>query len=492
MSLDSKKDIYRYNNKGMAFDSSTMETLQEMNPKFDIEDSIYDEFIEKLTISKFKEFSLYCKEKEIDNLKHNMKLKKFQFIQIMKNVFPGKVDFFPLFEQIFNRFKLLKCKIIHNPINDNYFINNIYSNEEIDIFEISCALACFLKCFFLEKLKILFDLADIDEDGFINGVEVKKLIYTINYLFCREDNSLKVESNVALLSLASIKAKKSYDLIMKHPGNLLYVIQEEKYINFNHFISAVERIYNYKYSLMPLFISLKYSLNLNRNEKELELRSNNFNDYSKISNEVVSLFKKEGDIGKSNFDFKKSLEIEKNNNNNYQIKTANLILKQNSNNLSNNESAKSFQNLKIITSRNTNEKNLRYNINYNKICGLEVYPGKLKIKEKEKERNNIGNVVQNKYNKISFLTKSVNINENRKGGTSGYMTLVEILEEINTLINKQKKIDAGGEELSKIWNETKIQNERTSNQLSEPFPPTNIESLKPYIFDEIFQKKLLK
>ena len=316
MSLDSKKDIYRYNNKGMAFDSSTMETLQEMNPKFDIEDSIYDEFIEKLTISKFKEFSLYCKEKEIDNLKHNMKLKKFQFIQIMKNVFPGKVGFFPLFEQIFNRFKLLKCKIIYNPINDNYFINNIYSNEEIDIFEISCALACFLKCFFLEKLKILFDLADIDEDGFINGVEVKKLIYTINYLFCREDNSLKVESNVALLSLASIKAKKSYDLIMKHPGNLLYVIQEEKYINFNHFISAVERIYNYKYSLMPLFISLKYSLNLNRNEKELELRSNNFNDYSKISNEVVSLFKKEGDIGKSNFDFKKSLEIEKNNNNN--------------------------------------------------------------------------------------------------------------------------------------------------------------------------------
>ena len=150
--------------------------------------------------------------------------------------------------------------------------------------------------------------------------------------------------------------------------------------------------------------------------------------------------------------------------------------------------------MKIITSRNTNEKNLRYNINYNKICGLEVYPGKLKIKEKEKEkeRNNIGNVVQNKYNKISFLTKSVNINENRKGGTSGYMTLVEILEEINTLINKQKKIDAGGEELSKIWNETKIQNERTSNQLSEPFPPTNIESLKPYIFDEIFQKKLLK
>ena len=69
---------------------------------------------------------------------------------------------------------------------------------------------------------------------------------------------------------------------MRHPGNLSYVIQEEKYINFNHFISAVKAIYNFKYSLMPLFISLKYSLNLNRNEKELEVRTNNFNDFSKV------------------------------------------------------------------------------------------------------------------------------------------------------------------------------------------------------------------
>jgi len=192
MSLDPKKGNYRNNNIGQINDSSTMETLQEMNPKFDIEDSIYDEFIEKLTISKFKEFSSYCKEKEIENLKHDMKLKKSQFIQIMRNVFPGRPEFFPLFEKIFNRFKLLKCNIIYNQKNDNYFINNIYSNEEIDIFEINAALACFIKCFFFEKLKILFDLTDIDEDGFINGGEVKKLIYTLNYIFCREDNSLEV------------------------------------------------------------------------------------------------------------------------------------------------------------------------------------------------------------------------------------------------------------------------------------------------------------
>lgn len=486
MSLESKKDAYRNISQGLINESSTMETLQEMNPKFDIEDSIYDQFIEQLTISKFKEFSSYCKEKEIENIKHDMKLKKSQFIQIMKNVFPGRSDFFNLFELIFNRFKLLMCKIIYNPKNDNYFINNIYSNDEIDIFEINCALACFIKCFFFEKLKILFDLADTDEDGFINGSEVKKLVYTLNYIFCREDNSLKVESTVALLSLASIKAKKSFDLIMRHPGNLSYILQEEKYIHFNHFSSAVKQIYNYKYSLMPLFISLKYSLNLNRNEKELELRKSNFNDYSKISNDVVSMFKKEGDIGRSYVsyvDFKKNLAQEKSYNNN-QIKTANQIIKSQQINLSNNFIGKQNKPLQLIP-KGSSPQNLkinRYNINYNKICGLEVYPGKIKLKEKE------NSVVFNRNNVLKYpLTKSIN---DKKTNSQGYMTLIEILEEINSLINKHKRIDAGGEELSKIWIETKERNEKEANRLIEPFPPTNIESLQPYIFDEIFQKKL--
>ena len=57
-------------------------------------------------------------------------------------------------------------------------------------------------------------------------------------------------------------------------------------------------------------------------------------------------------------------------------------------------------------------------------------------------------------------------------------------------LNKHKKIDAGGEELNKIWKETKDENEVAANKLSEPFPPTTIDSLKPYIFDDIFQKKL--
>ena len=153
MSIESKKNAYSRNNYNLSKnnESTSLDSLQE---KIEIDDLVYEHFIDELTLFKFNLFSSFCKEKEIDNLKHDMKLKKFQFIQIMKNVFPGITEFYPLYEKIFNRFKLLKCKILYNPLYDNYFINGIYSNEEIDIYEISCALACFIKCFFTQKLKM--------------------------------------------------------------------------------------------------------------------------------------------------------------------------------------------------------------------------------------------------------------------------------------------------------------------------------------------------
>ena len=96
-----------------------------------------------------------------------MRLKKSHFIQVMKNSFSSSEIFVKLYEIIFNRFKLLKVEINH------YFINRIFSEEEIDIYEICCALACFVKCYFTEKIKLLYDLTDIDDDGFINENELK-------------------------------------------------------------------------------------------------------------------------------------------------------------------------------------------------------------------------------------------------------------------------------------------------------------------------------
>ena len=80
---------------------------------------------------------------------------------------------------------------------------------------------------------------------------------------------------------------------LKHPGDLNSIIEEEKYINFEQFKNAVEKVYQYKFDLMPMFISLKHALNTKRWEKEYDIKYEVFHDYGKISNEVVSEIKKE-------------------------------------------------------------------------------------------------------------------------------------------------------------------------------------------------------
>ena len=449
--------------------------------KIEIDDSVYDEFISLLTISKFKEFAENCKLKEIENIKHDMRLKKRDFIQVMKISFPSNNEnFIKLYEKIFNRFKLLKAEINHNhKYENNYFINKIFSEEEIDIYEICCALACFVKCYFVEKLKLLYDLTDIDDDGFISENEVKKLVYTVNLLFYEESNPSCTESTILTQSLASIKSKKCFNMIMKHPGNLSTIIQEEKYINFNQFLSAIEKVYQYKFDIMPLFISLKKALSTKRGEKELEIKYERFGEYGKISNEVVSEIKKEGEYGTSIFDFKKNLEL---------IKKA---CKFRSLHTSENKRKKKYINNihKLETIKKKNLKTLPtfvspfakkdlyhdiYYINYNKIAGLETYPGKFNII-----------ITDNKLFPTIKKKPYLHFNSENKKISSGYMTSQEIFDEIISLSNKHKISDEGAEELIKVGKDVN----GVAFHLKNKFRDTGTPQLGTFIFRQPNDKK---
>ena len=452
-------------------DIKTDINMYPINDNIEIEDSIYDEFIQLLTISKFKEFAENCKLREIENSKHDMHLKKSHFIQVMKNSFPNNEKFIKLFEKLFNRFKLLKVEINHNhKIENNYFINRIFSEEEIDIYEICCALACFVKCYFSEKLKLLYDLTDIDDDGFISENEVKKLIYTVNLLFYEESNPSCTDSTILSQSLASIKSKKSFNMIMKHPGNLSNIIQEEKYINFNQFLSSVEKVYQHKFDLMPLFISLKKALSTKRGEKELEIKYERFNEYGKISNDIVSEIKKEGEYGTSIFDFKKNLELIKKASKTrvmHKSKNKRKKLIHKINNLKNNKN-KNLNTLPFCASPFA-KKDLYhdiYYINYNKIAGLETYPGKFNILINESK--NFPPIKKKPF----FHINTVNF-ENKKNNM-GYMTSQEIFDEIIALSNKHKISDEGPEELIKIGKEINETAYHARNKLKEPGTPINL------------------
>lgn len=450
-----EENILNNNNKPLATTSSNFYSTEDTFYKQILPDEIYEEFIEILTIDKLHEFFECTKQKEMENLKHTMKLKKNQFIQIMKIVFiANNENFNLLYEFIFNRFKILKAELksTNHKNSDQFYISKIYSDDEIDIFEINLALTMFIKCNFETKLRLLFEITDSDDDGFINEEELKKLIFTLNYMFCDEENSFGVESTILKQSLISIKIKDSLDKLMKFPGELEKIFDVQIYIEFNTFYNALKKIDNFKYSIIPVYINMKKSLNKKKYEKEIEMKYRLFTDFSTINNEIMSNFKGKYRIGKTFYDFKKNLNtisskfsdskklffnsmksstIKKKRTNKIRF-SQKLLSKKSSNSINNNELFNSARDFYLPEDT--------FTIRYNQICGLETYAAIIKMIEK-----NISKRTLYTQNKDKDYQKTLGKNimnklfpEYYKENISNYMTLNEILYEINILLNKHK------------------------------------------------------
>lgn len=149
-----------------------------------IKDIIYDEFQKSLSVSKILSLSNKLKE----NSSNGCCLHK-RFITAMQETFENIYIFSNLYELIFNRFKVLKCSLMNQ--REKYFVTNIYPLEKINIYEICCSLSIFIKCEFDDKIKLLFELSDIDDDGFLNEQEIIKMITTLNFIFCDEETPIK-------------------------------------------------------------------------------------------------------------------------------------------------------------------------------------------------------------------------------------------------------------------------------------------------------------
>lgn len=450
-----EENILNNNNKPLATTSSNFYSTEDTFYKQILPDEIYEEFIEILTIDKLHEFFECTKQKEMENLKHTMKLKKNQFIQIMKIVFiANNENFNLLYEFIFNRFKIFKAELksTSHKSSDQFYISKIYSDDEIDIFEINLALTMFIKCNFETKLRLLFEITDSDDDGFINEEELKKLIFTLNYMFCDEENSFGVESTILKQSLISIKIKDSLDKLMKFPGELEKIFDVQIYIEFNTFYNALKKIDNFKYSIIPVYINMKKSLNKKKYEKEIEMKYRLFTDFSTINNEIMSNFKGKYRIGKTFYDFKKNLNtisskfsdskklffnsmksstIKKKRTNKIRF-SQKLLSKKSSNSINNNELFNSARDFYLPEDT--------FTIRYNQICGLETYAAIIKMIEK-----NISKRTLYTQNKDKDYQKTLGKNimnklfpEYYKENISNYMTLNEILYEINILLNKHK------------------------------------------------------
>ena len=232
-------------------------------------EKLLDDFVSDLTKDKIKTFNKMAREKliEIKSIskeqreENKFKLSKYSFINIMTNIFSDKYD--KIYEHLYKRFQNIKYDIKLDRIKNNnlmsenekdcFFITNIINDEkELDVYEITVALILFTNYDFKEKMHLLFHITDVDGDEFINQNELKNIINTSHHIFADEENSSK--SSIVNQSVANIKANQIIENILYHPGLLFNIIKHEKYFTFIELYNAIEKIYNYKYVVLPSFI----------------------------------------------------------------------------------------------------------------------------------------------------------------------------------------------------------------------------------------------
>ena len=256
-----------------------------------LSDEVYNEFLNLITREKIINFPNECiKYKEKHHIKeHGDRIPKTLFLNIFEKMFYSpKYYFKDLFNLFFDKFCCQKCLFKQENTKDLYSLREIIPIEEIEIYNVSLALLTFFKTDFENKLKILFELTDYDNDGLINEREIKKMFFNMNLLFSSESSEFKSNSNLIYRSLANIKASRYYNMLMFNPGGLYNIIQKEKFIPFDVFYNSIKKIKDYKYSLFPFHISLKEYLDTPKSEIEYLIKENNVNDFITVSNNLIS------------------------------------------------------------------------------------------------------------------------------------------------------------------------------------------------------------
>ena len=210
------------------------------------------------------------------------------YIEAMTEVFKKynkSKDFKYIFNLIFNRFQKIKCTLKNNKT-VFYLTDMIYKNA-IETYIIPCFLTLLLKCSINDKIKLLFQLTDNDEDGFLNKAEIKLMISTVNFFFC-ENSENDINSSIITQSLMNIKVKEQLKKLMIDPGGLGYILEKEKVVNFDDFFKCLEKIDNYKYEIIPCFLNIKKCLYNQRKEKIIEVKNKNKKEFVRISSALSS------------------------------------------------------------------------------------------------------------------------------------------------------------------------------------------------------------
>ena len=396
-----------------------------------LDDKVYTDFIKNLNPNSI----LTLSDKLINN-QIKGKISHKIFIQIMEEIFSEEnKNYKDLFELIFNRFKTLKCWMIGNK--ETFFITKLVHEDTINIYDLMYGLAIYMKCEYKEKIKVLFKLTDNDDDGLISKQELIKLISIVNYIFSEEESPIHTGSSILCQSITTLKIKEAIDLLLNEPGNLNNNFENELFIDFPIFYSSLIKIKGYKFKIIPCFINIKISLNTHKNEKIINLKRKNKDDFFNISSEIINHIdpkKKQNKFSFNTFitkDTKKDKELHKKFGTIKVLKTPKIPIRlrrrgaQSSINLLN-----YIPNLKKfppLYKKFENFDKYKFNINFDKIQNIEAKPGIIEIEERK-------NDIYNRNYNLSYSIKNSNKSSSNLK-TPFYKTFNQTIEEINNELN---------------------------------------------------------
>ena len=421
----------------------------------DIKDEEFEAFQNTLNLKLIKElysiFKIYEKKGVI-----NYDIYLESMTQIFKK-YNKSNDFKYIFDLIFNRFQKIKCILKNNKT--VFYLTEMVHKNAIETYIIACFLTILIKCGIVDKIKLLFKLTDIDDDGYLNKAEIKKMISTINFLFCG-NSEININSSILSQSLMNINVKEKINKLMNEPGNLGVKLENEKYVNFDTFFKSLEKIENYKYEIIPCFINIRKCLFSFRKEKILEIKNKNKKEFVRATS-ALSNIKPRGPTHLFKKNFSSNLErliknVKKNNDdelidfNNYGNNMDFELLKKKNSLLGIKERNKSFKELlkestilsgdedednkdkkkhfKKNMSRNyTPRQNYIFEADFDKIKKIEVEPALLKF-----SKDNIFNKSIKRYNSNAYLLNS-NIENNSILKNFRHKNSIDLNKDINNM-----------------------------------------------------------
>ena len=149
-----------------------------------------------------------------------------------------------------------------------------------------------------KKVKLIFKLTDVDEDGCLSSEEIYKMIEVIERVFAKENIEMKIQSRVLLEELSRDKALRRFDWIMRSVGMLKSkTSNDEGLITFEEFKKVLNRVPNLKAQFLPRYTDIKSVLKNENTEPEIKVDDSMLEEFLVFRYELQALF---GDSLKSN------------------------------------------------------------------------------------------------------------------------------------------------------------------------------------------------